>query len=125
MRTDEQKMLDQQFPPARPEQYTIRYGEPGNQEPTMTPAMKQFDQSARMWMGSDGLPRELGNSLVNAIAKVAQATRAMTPDQLIAYGEAEFVKLQRVHVAALDEKLQAVDRMVQVIEAKSPGLVRL
>lgn len=49
----------------------------------------------------------------------------MTPDQLETYGVNEFQKLQRAHGPALDEKLQAVDRMVQVIEAKQPGLVRL
>jgi hypothetical protein len=50
-RTDEQKLLDKHFPPAKPEDFVIRYGEPG-QEKLMTPEMKQFDQSAR-----SGYPR--------------------------------------------------------------------
>jgi len=70
------------------------------------------------------LPRELGNSLVSAVAKVAQQTQHMSADQLQSYGYAEFEKLQRAHGRTLDEKLQAVDRMVQMIEAKQPGLVR-
>ena len=49
----------------------------------------------------------------------------MTPDQLETYGHTEFEKLQRAHGPALDEKLKAVDRMVQGLEAKQPGLVRL
>lgn len=73
-RTAEQKVLDAQFPPATPKQYVIRYGLPGK-EPEMTKELKQFDTTARAWMSGAGLPRELGNSLVNAIAKVHKPPR--------------------------------------------------
>jgi hypothetical protein len=124
-RTDEQLLLDAHFSGAKPEEYQIRYTTPGQMASPMTKALAQFDQSARAWLSGAGFPRETGNSLVNAIAKVAQTTKAMTPDQLETYGVNEFQKLQRAHGPALDEKLQAVDRMVQVIEAKQPGLVHL
>ena len=85
-RTDEQKNLDKQFPAATPEQYVIRYGEAGGQEPTMTPELKAFDQSSRTWLSGAGFPRDTGNSLASAIAKVAQQTQHMTPEQLETYG---------------------------------------
>ena len=34
----------------------------------MTPELKQFDTTARTWMSSAGMPRELGNSLVTQIS---------------------------------------------------------
>jgi hypothetical protein len=123
-RSEYVKQLDAAFPPAKPEDYLIRYGDPG-QEPTMTPELKQFDSTARTWLSEAQVPRELGNSLISAVARVAQQTKAMTPDQLEQYGYAEFAKLEKAHGPALQEKLQAVDRMVQEIEAKQPGLVRL
>jgi hypothetical protein len=49
----------------------------------------------------------------------------MTPEQLIAYGESEFVKLQNLYGATLNEKLLAAARMVQELDAKKPGLKNL
>ena len=124
-RTHQQRSLDAQFPAAKPEQYVVRYGEPGQQEPTMTPELKQFDASARTWLSGAGFPRETGNSLVNAIAKVAQTTKAMTPDQLESYGVAEFAKLQKAHGAALEEKLHSAALMIHDLDLKQPGLKNL
>ena len=124
-RTDEQKNLDTQVPSAKPEDYRIAYADSGQNPPEMTKELKEFDTSARTWLSSAGFPRETGNSLVTTIAKVAQQTQHMTPDQLEQYGFAQFEKLQKAHGPALEEKLRAVDRMVQVLEAKQPGLVRL
>jgi hypothetical protein len=91
----------------------------------MTPELKQFDQSARTWMSTAGLPRDVGNSLVSAIAKVAQQTQRMTADQLETYGYAEFAKLKKAHGAALEERLQAAGRMVEALDKKQPGLKTL
>ena len=96
VRSDEEKMLDKQFPAAKPEDYIIRYGLPG-QEPEMTKPLKEFDQSARTWVSVAGFPRDVGNNLVSAIAKVAQQTQHMTPAELEQYGADEFVKLERAH----------------------------
>jgi hypothetical protein len=123
-RSDEEKMLDKQFPPAKPEDYIIRYGDPG-QELKMTPELHAFDQSARTWLSGAGFPRDVGNSLVSAIAKVAQQTQRMTPDQLETYGSAEFAKLERAHGAALEERLQTAGRMVHELDLKTPGLKNL
>jgi hypothetical protein len=105
-RSPEVKQLDAHFPAAKPEEYLIRYGEPG-QEMQMTPELKQFDTTARTWMSSAGLSRELGNSLVNTIAKVTYTTKDMTPDQLESYSYAEFAKLGKAFGPTLEEKLQA------------------
>jgi len=123
-RSDEQKQLDQHFPAAKPEEFLIRYGGPG-EDVVMTPELKQFDTTARAWLSGAGLPRELGNSLVNAIAKTAQNTKDMTPDQLESYGMVEYEKLQKVYGEALDDKLRAAGRMVEALEAKQPGLKNL
>jgi hypothetical protein len=63
--------------------------------------------------------------LVTTIAKVAQTTKAMTPDQLETYGYREFEKLQKAHGPALDERLQAAARMVHDLDQKTPGLKNL
>lgn len=123
-RSDEEKMLDKHFPAAKPEDYIIRYGLPG-QEPEMTKELKEFDTSARMWMSGAGLPRDVGNSLVAAIEKTAQATKTMSASELEHYGYVEFSKLEKAHGAALDERLQAAAHMIHDLELKTPGLKTL
>ena len=70
-RSDEQKLIDEQFPVAKPEDFLIRYGLPG-QAPPMTVEMKQFDHSAHTWLSGAEFLRALGNSLVSTIERVAQ-----------------------------------------------------
>ena len=123
-RTDEQKTLDTHFPAAKPDEFMIRYGGPG-EDVVMTPELKQFDTTARTWLSGAGLPRDLGNSLVNAISKVSQQTQHMTPDQLETYGYAEFAKLEKAFGATLDDKLRDAGRMVEELDAKQPGLKHL
>jgi hypothetical protein len=123
-RSDEAKALNAQFPPAKPTDYTIRYGLPGQDVP-QTPELKQFDSSARTWLSGAGFPRDVGNSLVNAIAKTAQLTKDMNADQLETYGTTEFAKLEKAHGLALDDKLRAAGRMVEDLERKQPGLKQL
>ena len=120
-RTDEQKLIDDHFPPAKENDYCIRYFPPGREE-AMSPALKEFDGHARTWLVSAEFPRELGNSLVAEIERVAKTTKGMTPAQLESYGETEFAKLERVYGPKLEEKLRDAGRMVQELEAKRPGL---
>ena len=124
MRSPEVKELDAHFPPAKPEEFAIHYGVPG-QEPAMTPKLKAFDSSARTWLSGAGFPRETGNSLVNAIAKVTQQTQHMTADQLESYGHAEFEKLQKAYGPALEEKLRSAAVMINQLEQWQPGLKNL
>jgi hypothetical protein len=124
-RSDEEKLLDKQFPPAKPEDYRIQYYTPGQAPPVIPKEVKEFDQHARSWLSGAGFPRDVGNSLVNAIARTAQLTKDMTPDQLQRYAFAEFAKLERAHGAALEERLQAAGRMVEALERKQPGLKQL
>lgn len=98
---------------------------PGREPQVMPKELTEFDQSARMWLASAEFPRELGNSLITPIERVAQQTKAMTPNELEAYGYAEFAKLERAYGPALEQKLGAAGRMVQALEAKRPGLNNL
>jgi hypothetical protein len=124
-RSDEMKQLDAHFPPAKAEDYLIRYGSPGQPYPTMTEETKQFDAAARTWLSAAEFPRELGNSLITQIERTGRATKGMTPDELITYGETEFVKLQRAYGPALEEKLRAAVVMIEAVEKKTPGLKTL
>jgi len=117
-------VTDAVFPPGKPSDYRIAYGLPGQDVP-VTPELKQFDTTARTWLSEARFPRDVGNSLVTAIAKTAQHTKDMTPDQLETYGTAEFAKLQKAHGAALEERLQAAGRMVEALDKKTPGLKNL
>jgi hypothetical protein len=123
-RTDEEKELDRHFAAAKPEDFIIRYGLPGQELP-MTPELKQFDASARTWLSMAGMPKNIGDSLVNAIAKVTATTQRMTPAQLEQYGADEFVKLERAHGPALEERLQVAERMVHDLDLKTAGLKNL
>ena len=122
-RTEEQKELDHHFPPSKPEEYVIRYGLPDGTP--MSQELRLFDQSARTWLSEAGLPRELGNSLVNAIAKTAQQTQHMTEAELDRYSAAEYAKLERVYGAQLEAKLQSAAVMIHALDAKQPGLKNL
>jgi len=124
-RTDEQKLIDQHFPAAKPEEFSIRYANPGQPWPQMTPELKQFDTTARTWLSGAEFPRELGNSLIGQIERVAQTTKAMTPDQLESYGMVEYEKLQWAYGDTLDTKLEAARQMVQALDKKTPGLNNL
>ena len=57
---------------------------------TETPELSAFNTSMREWMPSAGLPREISNSLVNAIAKVVATTERRTEGELETYGYAEY-----------------------------------
>jgi len=124
LRTDEVKLLDQHFPAAKPEDYLIRYGGPGEDVP-MTPEMKQFDTTARAWLTGAEFPANVGNSVITTISRVAQQTKAMTPDELITYGEAEYAKLRQANGDTFEDKLNAAGRMVEDLEKKTPGLNNL
>jgi len=121
VRTDEQILLDQHFPVARPEDYVIRWNRPGNPTP-LSPEMKVLDTSARGWLAGAEFPRELGNSLISTIEKVAQQTKAMSPEQHEQYGFDEFAKLEHAYGPVLDDKLRAAGRMVEDLDQKTPGL---
>ena len=116
--------LDKAFPSAQPRDYTIRYGGPGEDVP-MTKELGDFDTSARTWMSTAGMPREIGNSLVSAIDKTTQATKHMTEGELEIYGHKEFEKLQRAHAEKLEERLHAAAVMIDQLEQTQPGLKTL
>jgi hypothetical protein len=123
-RTHEEKELDKHFPPGKQSDYRIAYGLPGQDVP-MTPELKQFDTTTRTWLSEAQFPRDVGNSLVTAIAKTAQHTKDMTPDQLGHYGYAEFAKLERAYGDTLDDKLRAAGQMVEALDKKTSGLKSL
>lgn len=85
-RTDEQKMFDQHFSAAKPDEYRIAYEDPGQEPLSMTSESKQFDTAARTWMSEAGFPRELGNSMSNTIGAVTRATVGKTEAELELYG---------------------------------------
>jgi hypothetical protein len=124
-RTDEQRLIDEQFPVAKPDEFFIRYADPGRPAPPMSKELSQFDQSARAWLVGAEFPANLGNSLITNIEKVAQQTKAMTPDQLESYGLVEYEKLQRAYGDKLEEKLTSAGHMVEALEKKTPGLKNL
>jgi hypothetical protein len=120
-RSDAEKQIDRAYPPAKPEDYLIRWKEPGDPTP-MTEQDRQGDALARNWLADAGFPRELGNSLVNTITKVSRETKGMSAAQVDAYRAAELAKLQKVHGAKMQERLDAADDMIEELERQRPGL---
>ena len=124
-RSADVKLLDQHFPVAKPEEFLIRYSEPGQVAVPLTKEQQQFDTLARGWLVDAEFPASIGNSLVTTISKVAQQTKAMSPDQLESYGLLQYERLERVYGAELEDKLNAAGRMVVELDKKTPGLKNL
>lgn len=125
LRTDEQRLIEAQFPAAKPADYQIRYSNPGQPAPPMTKELAEFDSSARVWLVGAEFPRDLGNSLITTIERVAQQTKMMTPEQLDSYALVEYAKLEQVYGAELEAKLNAAGHMVVALDKKQPGLKNL
>lgn len=123
-RSAEEQVRDAHFPIAKPEDYSIRYGVPGQEQP-MTTELKQFDTTARTWLSEAGFERNLGNALVNEIDRVTQRTPKMSAQELEGYGWAEYGKLEQVHGDKLEEKLKSAGRMIEELDKKQPGLKNL
>ena len=124
-RTEEQRLIETHFPVARPEDYRIAYVQPGQPWLPLTKEQQQFDNLARGWLVDAEFPASIGNGLIDTISKVAQQTKAMTPDQLESYGQAQYRLLERVYGAELEDKLNAAGRMVVALGKKTPGLKNL
>jgi hypothetical protein len=123
-RTTAEIELDLAFPSARPHEYHISYFKPGVHG-EMTEGLTAFDASARDWLSTAGLPVNLGNALVDTIAKVVQTTHTMKPQQLDAYVLLENEKLAAAYGDTLDAQLETARQMVQALEKKTPGLCDL
>ena len=124
-RSAEVRLLDQHLPPASPGEYLVRYAAPGQEEAPRTPETTAFDQSARAWLAGAEFPRDIGNSLISQIERVAQQTKHMNADELDSYGSAEFAKLENAYGETLDEKLRAAAVMIDALDKKQPGLKQL
>ena len=124
-RSAEVKLLDHHYPVAKPEEFVIRFGAPGQVAPPMTPELQHFDTSARSWLNQAEFPATIGNSLISMVSKVAQQTQHLSADQLESYGLLQYERLERVYGAELEDKLNAAGRMVEQLETKTPGLKNL
>lgn len=125
-RSADERQFDAAFPVAQEKDFTIRYGNPG-QESTMTPKLQQADTRFRTWLGPRGmgLPRENGNALVNAVTKTVQETQHMTPAQLDEFGEREMRKLRGLYGDQLETKLKKTAIMLRALEQTQPGVMNL
>ena len=88
--------------------------------------VQAFDANARGWMSDAGLPRELGNSLVNTLSKAIQHTHAMTAEQRETYKDSENAKMEKLFGPDWhDTKLKPVAVMIHELDQKRPGLKEL
>lgn len=119
-------MIDAHFPAAQPRDYTIRYYAPGEEPAVIPKEVQAFDANARGWMSDAGLPRELGNSLVNTLSKAIQHTHAMTAEQRETYKDSENAKMEKLFGPDWhDTKLKPVAVMIHELDQKRPGLKEL
>ena len=59
LRTDEQRLIDAHFPVAKPEEFSIRYADPGQPAPPMTKELKQFLLGRPLCRGMKHRPRRI------------------------------------------------------------------
>jgi len=123
-RTKEERQFDETFPAGKPNEFTIRWFPPG-QEQEMSEPMQQLDTNARTWLSSAGFSREVGNSLVGQIDRTLQTTGTMDDEQLEAYGYREFAKLERIYGDQVEAKLRQAGELVSLLEQRTPGLRQL
>lgn len=62
---------------------------------------------------------------MTTIARVDEQTRGMTKEQLEGYRQTQLALLQRAHGEKLQERLHAVDDMIDELEVQQPGLLNL
>jgi hypothetical protein len=124
-RTPEQKQLDMLHPPAKLNEYLIRYYTPGQEPPVIPQEVKQAEAMHRTWLAGAGFDRNLGNSLVHAIGKAVETTHTMTANQLLDYGESQYALLERAYGKDLDAKLQSAAQMIHELDTRQPGLKSL
>lgn len=120
-RSEEEKTLDLLAPVAKPEDFLIRYDHLNPHEP-VPPEVREFDAAARTWLSESGLPRELGNSLVNIVDRVSKDTASMDEAAREQYGYQQYEILQKTFGDTLDIKLERARQMVQELEKRQPGL---
>jgi hypothetical protein len=123
-RSEEEKTLDLLSPPAKPEDYRIQYDHLDPFQP-VPDEVKQFDTAARTWLSEAGMPRELGNSLVNIVARVSKETAHMDEIARERYGNAQYAILEKTYGADLEKKLQRAGQLIQELEKRRPGLNQL
>jgi len=121
VRTDEQILLDQHFL-SRGATGRLRDSVEPPRRPHAAVARNESPRHVGPWLAGAEFPRELGNSLISTIEKVAQQTKAMSPEQHEQYGFDEFAKLEHAYGPVLDDKLRAAGRMVEDLDQKTPGL---
>lgn len=120
-RSEDERTLDLLSPAAKREDFSIRYDHLNPHEP-VPPEVREFDAAARTWLSESGLPRELGNSLVNIIDKVSRETGQMSEAARERYGHQQYEILEKTYGADLEKKLQRAGEMVQELEKTRPGL---
>lgn len=113
------------FIPAKAEDFTLRMYPPGEEPAVVPQEVRDFETTARGYLVDAGFSRENGQALINAIDRTARVTKGMSPDQLEAYRVNELSKMQRIHGEKLDERLQAADDMLDIVERSRPGVKQL
>lgn len=123
-RTDEQRLMEANFPAASESDFLLRMYPPGHEPPVIPKAVRDFENNARGWMADAGLTREHGNSVVTIISKMLQHTHAMTAEQRETYKEQENEKLRALFGGQdkLNKALEPAKRMIHEVEQKRPGL---
>src|SRR4029078_7832740 len=107
---------------AKPEEFVVHMYPPG-QAPAVIPQEVRVDEAnIRGWMSDAGLGGELGNSLVNTLAKAMQQMRAMTPEQRESYKDQENAKMEKLFgPGGPATKLKPVAVMLNELDQKRPG----
>jgi hypothetical protein len=123
-RSDDVKQLDAHFPPAKESDFVLHMYPPGHAPAVVPKEVQTFEANAKAWLGPDGagLSLGIGNALISAIDKTAQATKGMSAGQLETYRQTELKKLQQAHGEKLGERLRAANDMIDELEQQRPGL---
>lgn len=122
-RSDDVKLLDQHFPPAKPEEFSAVRFHLANEDPT--PEQRQSSTITRTWLSEAGFSRDLGNTVFRIARETATKLQRMTDAEHAEWSKTQNDRLRRVYGDSLDAKLAQAGQMVHLIELKHPGLKQL
>jgi hypothetical protein len=121
-RTPEQLQHDSQFPPAKPEHYTLpQYDDPEH----ITPAMTAFDATARGWLATGLFPKEHGSAIAKEANRVAAQLEHYTEGQHELFRRTEMATLSKIWGADTAKNLAMARAFIREVGEKSPQLIEM
>jgi predicted nucleic acid-binding protein len=121
-RTEEAKAIDAAFPPAKPEDYRMpRFATDADS----VQDIMRVEEASRAWLAEARFTREIGSFVAGEVARTAERFQRMDDTERQLWTQEQRVAVERLLGPDHERRLALGRQLIQEIEAKRPGLVRL